>query len=305
VKRHLILLLAAMAIAAPPAQAEFNLTDFRVAMANNEGGSATQAGSHPFSLTTSFGLKFRSDTPVPMVDGKLRDALFEQTSGLVADATAIASCATADFLHFEFEQRCSPESIVGMQAPSIGNPVSFDAPTAIYNLPPPPGTVLRLGWKVRQVPIVVDLGIEQAPDYRAIREGAEYNGVAATIGVNQTVGVFASIVELWGVPGDSAHDRVRGECAVLAKVDKVERKIIRPTSSVSTCPSSAPELPFLTLPRSCEGPAITRYEARSWQEPDKWVTGFHEGPLSAPRRPRNPWRPVPGLTSRSPSTTRA
>ncbi len=279
-RRFWAFLLSALAlalVAGSVARAEFDLTDFKVTIEREGGGVATQAGSHPFTLTTSFGLKFTSGSSVPIVDGKLRDALFQQAEGLIADARAISSCATADFLHFQHEKRCSPESIVGMQAPSIGSPTSFDEPTAIYSLPPPRGVVLRLGWKVRQVPIVVDLGIEQAPNYDEIRAGTEYNGVAATIGVNQTVAVFASIVELWGVPGDSAHDRVRGECAPLAKVDKAERKIVRPTSGL-TCPSNAPELPFLTLPRSCEGPMITRYEARSWQEPDRWVTGFHEGP---------------------------
>jgi hypothetical protein len=43
--------------------------------------------------------------------------------------------------------------------------------------------------------------------------------------------------------------------------------------SKNTCPSSAEELPFLTLPRNCDGPELTVFETNSWQEPAKMIFG--------------------------------
>jgi hypothetical protein len=260
---------AVAAFVAPPAQGAFGLSDFEVAITDEDGNSVTQAGSHPFALTTSLGINFTGEGSRALVEGKVRDALFEQIVGLVGDATAVPMCSTVDFLtDTSLRHVCSVETVVGMQAPSVNSPGFFFRPGPIFNLSPPPGAAVRLGWKVEGVPIVVDVGIKRGPDY---------NAIATARGVNQTVALYRSIVELWGVPADPAHDLVRGwECNGNAKA--AEGKRIERLTVVSPCPSNAPELPFLTLPRSCEGSAITRFEVRSWQEPDKWVTGSHEGP---------------------------
>ncbi len=266
--------LVALALLAAPAQSAFGLSNFKVAITNEDGTPAIQAGSHPFAVTTSFEIAFTGEGFSAIAEGKIRDALFEQVAGLVGDATAIPRCSTADFLIDDSGRpTCSIETVVGIQTASVNNPDAFKEPGPIFNLPPPPGAAVRLGWKVEGVPVVVDLGIRQSPPY---------NAIASTRNVNQTLAVFRSIVELWGVPADPANDVVRGwECRGNAKADKVTADRIIRASGATGCPSNAPELPFLTLPRSCEGPAITRYEVRSWQEPERWATGFHEGPAFA------------------------
>ena len=286
--------LAGLALFAAPAQGAFGLSDFEVAITNEDGSPATQAGSHPFKVTTYFSINFTGEKAEAIVEGKVRDALFEQVAGLVGDATGVQGCSMAEFL----SSVCSLETVVGLQAPSIFTPTFFEEPGPIFSLSPPPGAAVRLGWKVRSVPIVVDLGIEHAPEYKVLKTGPDYNAIAATRGVNQTVALFRSIVELWGVPGDPAHDLVRGpECTGNAEVPKGGKRIERLTR-VPPCPSNAPELPFLTLPRSCEGPAITRFEVRSWQEPDVPVTGFHEGPaFTGCEKPAALFSP--GVTSRA------
>ena len=290
--------LAASALAAVPAQGIFGLSDFEVAIRNKDGSPATQAGSHPFTITTSFGINATGEGSKALVEGKVRDALFEQIAGLVGDATAVPRCSTADFLaDTSIRHVCPVETIVGAQAASVHVLGFFKPPGPIFNLPPPPGAAMRLGWKVDDVPIVVDLGIKQAPRYQELAQGPDYNAIAAARGVNQTVALFRSIVELWGVPADPAHDSARGwNC--IGNEKAVEGKRIERAASGSTCPSNAPRLPFLTLPRSCEGPAITRFEVRSWQEPDAPVTGFHEGPaFSGCEKPAALFSP--GVTSRA------
>ncbi len=270
--------LAAAALFAAPAQGAFGLSDFQVAITDQNGQPVTQAGSHPFAITTSFQINSTGEGNEALVEGKIRDAIFEQVAGLIGDATAVPTCSTVAFLaDSSINPKCPMETVVGMQSASFITPIFYEKPGPIYNLVPPPGAVVRLGWKVRDAPIVVDLGIERAPGYNQIRQAPDYNAVASVQGLNQTAPVFGSIVELWGVPADPAHDLVRGwVCGFNAKA--VEgRRIQRPTSG-ETCPSNASLAPFLTLPRSCEGPAVTTYQARSWQEPDVWVSGSHIGP---------------------------
>ncbi len=272
--------LIAVALCAAPAHGAFGLSDFQVAFSNEDESAATQAGSHPFKVTTSFTINFSGEGTEAFVHGKVRDAIFEQVAGLVGDATTAPTCSTALFLRdTEISHTCPNEAVVGMQAPAVVRPDLYAIPGPVFNLPAPPGVAVRLGWNVRSVPIVVDLGIEQAPAYEVLKDGHDYRAFAAARGLNQTVPVFRSIVELWGVPADPRHDMVRGwNCAFNAKGDKAtNNRIIRPTSA-PRCETNTPELPFLTLPRSCEGPAITSYMLRSWQEPDVWVTGFDESP---------------------------
>ena len=279
-KRSALILVTALtagALAAVPAQADFGLTDFEVAITNESGAPVSQAGSHSFVVTTSFGLRFTGSDFNAIVEGKLRDAFFEQAAGLIGDATASRTCSTTNFLlDSGLGNVCPPETVVGIQSASFLRAGFFEDPSPIFILPPPPGAAVRIGWKVRKAPIVVDIGIEQAPDYNTIKEGPDYNVVAATRGVNQTVAVFGSIVELWGVPGDPAHNLVRGECAIFGNAVEGKR-IARPASGL-TCPSNAGQSPFLTLPRRCDGRAVTTFKARSWQEFDIWVEGSHIGP---------------------------
>ena len=275
--------LTATALVAAPAQGAFGLSDFDVTITNKDGSLATRAGSHPFAVTSSFSLNFTGEGPTAILEGKVRDALIEATAGLVGDATTLPRCSMAEFLEdTEIRHTCPVEAVVGMQAAAVANPdlklFEAEKPGPIFNLPPPPGVPLRLGWNVRKVPVVIDLGIEQAPGYEEVKEGPDYNGIVSARGINQTLAVFRSVVEVWGVPADPVHDAVRGwDCRDNAKV--VEGKRIERVSSVCAEGSStAPVLPFLTLPRSCPPAAISTYEVRSWQEPGVWVTGSHVGP---------------------------
>ncbi len=261
--------LAAVALLAAPAQADFGLSGFEVEMLDRDGSPATQAGSHPFTVRTSFALNRIEEGGLPRADGKIRDLILEQIAGLTGDTTAVPPCTSAEFL-FDGSGSggCPIETVVGIQSTSVAN-VDFDEdPAPVFNLSPPPGVAVRLGWKVRDIPVAVDITIKQAQPY---------NAIAATRGINQTLSVFSGIVELWGVPGDPAHDVVRGHgCAGSA--DVIDHKRFERNEGAKKCTTKSEPDPLLTLPRSCQGPAVTRYEARSWQEPGRWASGSHVGP---------------------------
>jgi hypothetical protein len=262
--------LAILALAPPAAQAAFGLNNFEVTYTNPDGSSARQAGSHPFAMTTSFGLNYTGEGPFAIAEGKARDVLLEQVTGLTADVDALPRCSTADFLREgSGGAACPIEAAIGLQTSSFANADFFEPPDAIFNLPPPPGAAARIGWKIRGVPVIVDLGLTSEP---------EYNAYANTRGINQTLSVFSVVVELWGVPSDPAHDILRGHgCASNAEVVEGKRFEVEEGAS-KECASNASPVPFLTMPRSCPAETLTTYEARSWQEPDLWDTGSHSGP---------------------------
>ena len=259
-------LLACFALAAfgaPAAQAEFGINNFDVTFKNENGSPATQAGSHPFALTTSFGVNYSLGGPYGyMIDGNIKDLILDQPRGLVGDATAITQCPAADFLNvsksiLENTTSCADDTVVGIQAAELEP--GFSAAGPVYNLTPPPGVPVRLGFVVLSTLITVDLGIKQ---------GSEYNATAALINTPETAKVFGSTVQLWGVPGDPRHDGVRGKCG-----GRLYFPFNGEFEANGSCPLDTPVQPFLTLPASCEGPVTTGYELSSWENPGAWLRG--------------------------------
>ncbi|MGC1851177.1 MAG: hypothetical protein WA687_01915, partial [Solirubrobacterales bacterium] len=87
----------------------------------------------------------------------------------------------------------------------------------------------------------------------------------------QVIPVLGSVIQLWGVPADPAHDSVRGACNGQFAFGKFSE--LNFEGGFSSCPTDAEPRAFLNLPGSCVGPAETRYEAASWQNPTKWISG--------------------------------
>ena len=89
--------LAALALA--PGAGAFGLNEFDVTFTAADGATVTQAGSHPFAMTTS--LQFES-TPTEKggqtFDAAAKDIVLGQLPGFVGNPTAMPRCSTADFL---------------------------------------------------------------------------------------------------------------------------------------------------------------------------------------------------------------
>jgi hypothetical protein len=80
-RRAPLLLLAAALLAATfasPASASFGLKDIQVSFGEADGTPATQAGSHPFAMTTSFRLNEAGGGEFP--DGAIKDFEAEQAA---------------------------------------------------------------------------------------------------------------------------------------------------------------------------------------------------------------------------------
>jgi hypothetical protein len=232
---------------------------------------ATQAGSHPFAMTTEIHLGYTEPQPPPypwLVNEQLKDIIIEQIAGLSGDATAYPRCSTADLLTSvpgTTMPVCPDDTAVGAVALNLIGPSPFIyLNAAVYNVEPPPGVAVRLGFSVLDVRVYFDVTVKQ---------GGEYNITASGIGVPQTLMVFGGTFQIWGSPSDEAHDDIRGHCIGSGFSASSQGAINLAAGSSGKCEVSTPPRAFLTLPTNCDGPKVTRYMSASWDNPGVWLTG--------------------------------
>jgi hypothetical protein len=248
---------------AVPAGASFGLERFDVTFTNQDGSPATQAGSHPFQMTTTLVVnKLPSGEP----DGELKGLVAEQIEGLIANPAAVPRCSNSDFLTFSETQpsACPASTAVGAIATEVfeGLGASY---SPVSNLVPPPGVVLKLGFVVFNTPVTIEIGL---------KDRYPYNGRAVLVNVPQTVPFLESVLTLWGDPADPAHDPYRGDCVSSIPTATIVLPEFPLLPSRGDCPTSAPNVPFLTLPRACAGPLASTYQVDSWQNPGTLVEGL-------------------------------
>jgi len=243
--------LALMAV--PTAQADFGIKNFDLTFEGDDGAPAIQAGSHPFAVTTGFRLETAVDPKYGEVpDGQLKTLLVKLPPGFTGSPIATPRCTTANFITLDSVgyTACPDSTAVGVTKAGI-LAASGVTPAPVYNLVPPPGVAAKIGFFVVQVPVTIEIKINQEPPH---------NVVAGLVNVSQGVEVYGGSLALWGNPANAAHDPLRGHCLAIQGTGTE-------FSSTGLCPTNAPEKPFLTMPRSCTGPLETSYEAVSWQNP--------------------------------------
>jgi hypothetical protein len=240
----MLVLVIALATAALPASAQgsFGLDDFDVTFTNEDGSPATQAGSHPFAMTTSFVLNTRVDPDFGVLpDGQVKELTFEQIPGLVGNPTATPRCSTVDLLTPSNGRitSCEDNTAIGETVLVHSKPDNAPEQAAVFNLVPPPHVAAKIGFIAFNIPVTIEIRVSEDPPH-AIE--------AMVVNVPQPVPVYSVSTTLWGDPGDPAHDSERGQCG-----------------PGQLCPINAPDKPFLTLPRACTGPLESSYEAVAWQ----------------------------------------
>ena len=238
------------------------------------GGSLdTQAGSHPFQLSTTFNLTKRlfSEVVLGGTERKFygspaltKDLHFVLPPGLIGNVANRPKCTGANFNTFLTggANLCSEQTAIGVASVSIlAHPVLGNLTQAvpIFNLVPDPGEPARFGFEIHDVPVVLTTKVRSGKDY-----GVEVSVHYATESAN----VLNSQVIFWGVPGDPRHDSQRGwECIQNSYfVDELE--------SFAPCePANEPDAPaFLSMPTTCTGtPPESTVTGESWP-----TTGFKE-----------------------------
>jgi hypothetical protein len=244
-----------------------------------EAGGAvdTQAGSHPFQLTTTLNLDQTGEAE-PVAAAK--DLNFKLPPGLIGNPTPFPRCTMAQFLKTRTNggDECRPETAVGIATVSykLNSDQLQIVNSPLFNLEPETGEPARFGFYGGIVPVILDT---------AVRTGGDYGVTVSTSDISQIAGFISSQVTFWGVPGDPRHDDVRGwECLDVADV-------ISGGIASHTCQPQAQLTPppLLSLPTSCPTnpstgapePLQSSMEADSWLRPGAFQSFSLTAPMPA------------------------
>ena len=252
--------LTALSLCAPAAHAATGseLIEPNITFTGVDGSAQMQAGSHPFATTVGFQIGRVQKGAQVFPEGHVKDVIAELPPGFIGNPTATSRCSGLDFANINkstTQPACPDSSAIGLIDLEIsltgsGGPDIYTVP--VYNLIPPPGRAVKLGFVVFNVPVVIEGGLSQAAPY-VVRSGA--------LNISQAVNVFGTSLELWGNPAGPVHDPYRGHCEIANEISGGV------PISLGECPVSIAEVPFITLPTSCRGPQQSFFETDYWEAP--------------------------------------
>jgi hypothetical protein len=239
----------ALLLAVPAAQAEFGFKDLSVDFEGPLSEPVTQAGSHPYAMTTTINMETILDAESKEVpEGALRDLEVELPEGFVGDPEAVPFCPTADFNNLQNGgyNTCPDAATIGVLKARL-EPGPFVREFPVFLLEPIPGSAARIGFVGLNLPVAMKLSVDE--------EGP--NAVLSSLtNITQAAPFYGADLTLWGNPADSSHDPERGGC--------LDRGLGTPPPR-EECPVEIEERPLITLPRNCTEPLITTFRARAWE----------------------------------------
>jgi hypothetical protein len=233
----------------------FGISNYEQAAFNENGSVDTQAGSHPYGLTTT--LDLNRTGVVPYQPAMPKDLHFDLPPGLVGNPTVFPQCPEPQFeVQVGFVNECPADTVVGVASitiyePNYGGLINIVTP--VFNLKPAVGEPARFGFLTLVAHVILDT---------SVRTGGDYGVTASVNNITQLTSFVSSQVTLWGVPGDPVHNQSRGwECIGGGVWHQFN-------PAVGTCspPAQSNPPPFLSLATSCTGPLQTTVSADSWAE---------------------------------------
>jgi hypothetical protein len=247
--------------------AGFGVEKVELLPSNQVGAIETQAGAHPFELTTTFDLNSEQEKggSAEAAPDLVKDINFYLPPGLVGNAQATPQCTEKEYatvleppVATPGANACPANTVVGVASLILGRGY---LPTPLFNLVPEAGEPARFGFIAGGVPVYLDT---------SVRTGGDYGVVVSVRNIFQGVPLDGAQTTFWGVPADPRHDASRGWNCLLA------------SRNVEPCVSEGEqtETPFLTLPTSCQGPLAMTVQADSWQEPE--TSRYGQSLLRAP-----------------------
>ncbi len=238
------------------------------------GGVDTQAGSHPFQLTTTLILNSQAVPVEPNYNGELipeiqpiamtKDLRFNLPPGLIGNPTPMPKCSLNRFiLSSRGGERCPNNTVMGVSTPIVTGfdkaaRVSYAISEPLYSLEPAVGEPARFGFITPVGPVILDT---------SVRTGSDYGVVVTVPNITEGTGFIGNIVTFWGVPGDARHDNSRNIVCMQNTANRIvgEGEPLHPGPEPS-CPVAEKPQPLLIMPTSCTGPLHTTIESDSWSE---------------------------------------
>ena len=271
---------AASATSEVAAEPPFAIHDFSAPLTDEAAQPYTQAGGHPYQLTTEVNLATKTlpsegtgwgrSGIAPVRDPKTISA--ELPPGLIGNPQAVPICSLADF----FANVCPLKTAVGtvgIRAFGLSQG-GFRVMTALYNLQPTGAYPGELGY-VFGFDFLLTAGL---------RSGSDYGLTIASAGIPE-IGLQRARVTTWGVPADPSHDKLRGKTCFgsnwtrkfVQSIEKIERDCEVDTTGDPGGPAEVPPTPFLTMPTRCTGePLAFDVRSTSWQAPGEEATATYE-----------------------------
>ena len=261
----------ALAIESP---GKYGVQTYELTPEEEGGGVDTQAGSHPFQLTTTLILNSQAVPVEPNYVGELvpeiqplamtKDLRFNLPPGLIGNPTPIPKCSLNQFiLSSRGGTRCPNNTVVGVSTPIVtgfdkGARVSYATSEPLYSLEPAVGEPARFGFVTIVGPVILDT---------SVRTGGDYGVVVTVPNITEGTGFIGNIVTFWGVPGDARHNNSRNVVCIQNVTARVEGEgePLHPGPEPS-CPVAEKPQPLLIMPTSCDGPLHTTIESDSWLE---------------------------------------
>jgi hypothetical protein len=244
----------------------FGAENYELAPEEEGGTPDTQAGSHPFQLTTTLTFNTKA-TPVfyPSSDEEAlpeirpvaltKDLRFNLPPGLVGNPTPLPKCRVSVFVKPTNTSHCPDNTAIGVATPITTSPGGYKVPFAttvpLYSLEPAVGEPARFGFTTPLGPVILDT---------SVRTGGDYGVVVTVPDIPDNLVFIGTQVTFWGVPADSRHDTSRGQC-----LDQHEGSVPNLSKLEFACPVQEKAQPFLIMPTSCEGPWHTSVEGDSWE----------------------------------------
>ena len=171
---------------------------------DGEGKTVTQAGAHPFQLTSTVDFNQilqevqEPGEPTllePGAPGLAKNIAFQLPPGLLGNVTAAEACSELDFSALKSEGNSCPEdSAIGVATVTVLEPSRADYITKavpLFNLEPAAGEPARFGFEAVRVPVILDA---------AVRTGGDY-GVSVNVNnATEAAQVLGATVTFWGEP---------------------------------------------------------------------------------------------------------
>jgi hypothetical protein len=255
----------------------FGLSDYELGPEEEGGGFDTQAGSHPFQLTTSLVLnqsalaKNKEGFPEAHPASLLKDLNVKLPPGLIGNPNPFPRCKLTEFFGDSSgnETDCPAQTVLGVAMVTIneanlGGITTFTVP--IVNLEPALGEPARFGFLLPVTPVFIDT---------SLRSDGDYGITASSLNTSQTADFLNAEVTFWGTPGDPRHDPARGSgCISVARGE---------AHSLPCAPLEQSQPPaFMIMPTSCAGPLSSSVELDSWALPADAFSVPASRPLPAP-----------------------
>ncbi|HEV3046073.1 MAG TPA: hypothetical protein VGY13_01810 [Solirubrobacteraceae bacterium] len=231
------------------------------------GQPETQAGSHPFQLTTTLAFnQTYSENPLekglkPSTPQLLRNVNTVLPPGLIGNTNYGEECSDEAFNQISSGNfnACPGRSAAGVAIVTFRNPggISLEYGTEtlpVFDLTPAKGEPARLGFEFEGVPVVLDTSVLTGKSY-AVEVSSKNTSASAE--------VMSVILSIWGTPAAETHNEARGwEC--LGHGYKLVASLGTGAPPCEPSNEKAPA-PYLTLPTTCEKPLESTVGVTSWK----------------------------------------